>query len=1109
LKQTEAHLMKLLDMRKREMQRRGPKNLSLREKKQDSKTLEDSQLAPVSEEISSMKFLLGKMVSDRVKDTLTKETFRYKMSDYSDLMQSLVIEIKKRDELKKKRHPTESTCEEVDEIEQNIQEIELKIELIGSELEDIGKKIPCTDNFSDQRSMKMENDNEEKEENVIKMVSKLTGPCARTLLLEILGEMTHSELNLKKMEEASKRKDLTIQSFKSEVDTLNKKLGAFSHDFIKHKSQLSKFNNKSNNDLSDNCLDLNNMVNTMKNDLKKEKEGYLGCRKDLDEYKKKFHEIQHELAVCREKLYLIETSNKCKNSDLKENVLSELQTIWLQLGFPLEKRELILSQIDSCLEETCNSLLRDAKTLQQKTEVKINELRIIIISMFKSLGNEDKIFKIEDMKNQGFLMFQHLELLQDSYRKLQPTFRAATERRERIAREVQGIIKAVEPLELCLSNNLQLLLNRKGKNLKRRRLHRNETLPKLEMMREKRAKQFKEVESMMKALEDAKEDEFDFNEPDITAQYPGIEKEDPAMLKDENGLLSDEVLNECERDLKELRQFKAKLLVQNNELALKTRTLIDQMNLSNQEIVSLVSKLAKNKNEETLHWWDSLTAEEVSNTLSISQSIMKVNGAFTKHLLFFNDSLETIAQPRRILSEKLRIEIEKIHRTLLRIVDSEGDTNEANESFQAAFLTLPPLSLDYVNACIGEMNKQIAPVENMTNSEIETLTILWEEMNVNSSERARFWTEVDEMITKLEAEKNKLFDDVLHESSSKDAEDWMICTIKDASKAYHILDLRIQKLCKVHEMVKKLITKKDVKSNIISLDSELRVISAGLAEFEEKAGNKHRLLTKKLSSSSFLKEERFRKQSQIKFASKLELLCNLLQEWEKCEGQEFDVKILSEDVRNLVMDSDKMQTLVKERTKFMHLRTVNSSKKSRSPEVNDFTISDPKKKCLKNNQTRESSADLTLPLETYSIHGDNRQCNVSKTETKLSISLSSHKSNNESKTAKHPKINNLKKHYCKGNGGNGVSKSSVMSKRCSQPKKSTKSSENKVFSKRRQTLFSPVPLSRKDANSSENNALVTNSSSKKRLTVNIEKERILEPFGNLLNTPKNKENFQP
>lgn len=174
LKETEAHLMKLLDIRKREINRPESKSPTL-------KALEKSQLDPVSEEITSIKFLLEKIVSDRVEIIQIKEMYRSKMSEYGDLMQSLINEMKRCDELWKQKDPIKSICDEVAESEKKILGIEFKIELIGSELEDIGKKL-CIENISYQQKIKMNNDNGEVEENVFKIVSKLSAPCARRIL---------------------------------------------------------------------------------------------------------------------------------------------------------------------------------------------------------------------------------------------------------------------------------------------------------------------------------------------------------------------------------------------------------------------------------------------------------------------------------------------------------------------------------------------------------------------------------------------------------------------------------------------------------------------------------------------------------------------------------------------------------------------------------------------------------------------------------------------------------------------------------------------------------------------------------------------------------------
>ena len=138
----------------------------------------------------------------------------------------------------------------------------------------------------------------------------------------------------------------------------------------------------------------------------------------------------------------------------------ELQTIWLELGMPLEERELALSQIEMCLENTYDRSLLEANNLREIAKEKINKLHIININICKFLGYEDTFSTDEKL-----FSFQHLEFLEDRYRKLYLIFLAASKRRDKIVNEVNRIIKAVEPLELSLSNNLQSLLNKKGKTL--------------------------------------------------------------------------------------------------------------------------------------------------------------------------------------------------------------------------------------------------------------------------------------------------------------------------------------------------------------------------------------------------------------------------------------------------------------------------------------------------------------------------------------------------------------------------------------------------------------------------------------------------------------------
>jgi hypothetical protein len=157
------------------------------------------------------------------------------------------------------------------------------------------------------------------------------------------------------------------------------------------------------------------------------------------------------------------------------------------------------------------------------------------------------------------------------------------------------------------------------------------------------------------------------------------------------------------------------------------------------------------------------------------------------------------------------------------------------------------------------------------------------------------------------------FDEIV-QLSAADGEEWVLTAVRDGTKSYRLLESRLFKLEKIHQEVERLRSRQDAKSKIISLDSEVRILSAKLSEFEDQKCSKQRLTTKKNTSSNLLKEERFRKQMQAKFTSKLDQLESLLKAWKTSEGSNFDPNLLSDDVRTLLTKRD--------RNEFMHLRTV-------------------------------------------------------------------------------------------------------------------------------------------------------------------------------------------
>jgi DNA repair exonuclease SbcCD ATPase subunit len=394
------------------------------------------------------------------------------------------------------------------------------------------------------------------------------------------------------------------------------------------------------------------------------------------------------------------------------------------------------------------------------------------------------------------------------------------------------------------------------------------------------------------------------------------------------GSLSEDSLRRCERHLAALRLKRSTVLAQNSVCLSETHILVVEMNLRSEQILPLTLQSMKKRHLSSPDWWDDGMASAVASALSIPGGVARVTPGFSQHLLLIAECLQSLSKGRRSLSDLLRQLIERAQKTLLATVKGdEVDASEACATVCEALFRLPALSKERIHACISEIESLLTGVDAMTQSEIEALSVIWEAMEVSTSERGRFWGEIEDSMKATEGNLVGPLDAVL-QICLVDGEEWVLSAVRDATKSYRQLESRVYKLGQIHQEVERLRSKQDAKSKIISLDSEVRVLSSKLAEFEDKKCNKQRLLTKKSNSSHLLKEERFRKQMQQKYSSKLEQLAKLLTSWRENEHFEFDLGLLSDEVRSLLKNPDDMNTLVEKRTEFMHLRTVKSSKRA-------------------------------------------------------------------------------------------------------------------------------------------------------------------------------------
>lgn len=387
--------------------------------------------------------------------------------------------------------------------------------------------------------------------------------------------------------------------------------------------------------------------------------------------------------------------------------------------------------------------------------------------------------------------------------------------------------------------------------------------------------------------------------------------------------LDEKFLSNCENHLRCLRIEKSKTTAKYASIQIETQKLVSDMNLSESTIIPLVQDFLSKQSLELPAWWRNEIAQAVALSLVSENGFSRHTTAYVKHLSKIHDIIVSVALARQNLSIKLKEVVQKAQNTLLDIVDGEIDAKEAYSSFHDALFRLPPLSKEMINACNTEIDALLTGVQSMIQSEIEALTVVWEALDISSSKRGKFWGDIQESMRAMDSTLSNLF----AEDSSEivcDLEEWILPAREKAAISFLELEKRLFKLQRIHREVERLSAKQDAKSRIISLDSEIRILNAKLAEFEEKKCDKERLITKKATSSTLLKEERYRKQMQSKFSTKFAQLASLLKTWSNDDDGLFDPHLLSEEVRSLLANSNEIDSLVEKRTEFMHLRTIQS-----------------------------------------------------------------------------------------------------------------------------------------------------------------------------------------
>jgi len=871
LKKTESHLVKLLAFRQRDMgEHKG--SITKRSRRNPNEKGKNPAKLLTEEEVKATKYIFDRMVLDKVKQARLKKRYEEMVLTYSETMRKVVSEVKRLKESREKSvendHNSMEQAVTMKDIEENIADLEFKLELLDSEMQDVSAQLP-----NDSKSSEKDTDDA-----VTKLMNGLSSAALKSTLFETFSKFVEAETERQNITDLLGRKDAALIGLESEVDSLQLKVKLLSKE-LADRNRLDE----AGNDCFHMIKQLTDEKENYCNQLSEAHTNIEESKKTINQLEDSLCSLQGEMSVAAENLAVAKVTLKREGESHEVNeTLACLQQIWKELGVDNSVRENAQKRIEFCFEDTCSNVLDNATTMKESTTQEIEKLSHRLQMITGALGiSQDK-----DTLPSSEPLLRTLADLKHKLNDLEVPFRFASARRRKIVEDVRNLTEVLGLSTAELHIDLQILLQNESDDA-------------------------------------AKTDEGSHSIKN-TATNEG----NPICYTLPVRSLETNFLTKCEGHVSELRVAKSEKLLRDRELQQRITELINEMHLSRTQSLDLIVGWIKTNESTHMTWWDTKIAEDLlQETPQTKRFVSSSPGKLSRHLALVARALSTSADSRRLISEALRSVIEHAQKTLLDIVGREIDASEAYTGFHDALFRMPPLSKDLILSCISELEALIDGIEAMTQSETEALTVVWEALKISQKDRRNFWEilEKSESSACLGVKQSAIFLEKFSGSASAH-EAWMVEAATSARNFNRILEKRLKKLEGINNEVESLRSKQDMKSQILSLDSEIRIMNTKLLEFEELQCTKQRLLTKKNGGSALLKEERFRKQMKSKFLANLKQLVNLLRFWESKEKTLFDDSLLSDDVRELLKkDPDQMDNWVEMRTKLMPLRTTKAS----------------------------------------------------------------------------------------------------------------------------------------------------------------------------------------
>ena len=746
---------------------------------------------------------------------------------------------------------------------------------------------------------------------------------------------------------------------------------------------------------------------------------WLELQNEMSTVKNQLRETQIELSNALEKIALHKASDDVNSRSFIEQ-LEEIQGVYRKLG--VSSRNDFEGNLTGCINTVLVSEMQRAHQLQEDWISSINRQNREVSEMCRAL----RVPIPELSKSAKDPLVEQKRELESVHERISKDYIKANARAQEIKRQATDLIKwlgiSVEQVEqTCLKSLLLHGYDHKFEHSC------NSTKNEDSSNKAKRRAMLLDVENIVNAIDR----KVSFSSSPTTQDNVG-------KVGDfcEISNVSEDFLKECSHALSILRRHKAGYMKQRNDLVNKCASLISDINLSKADLSEICHQWMKRNNTGNSDPDQVKVSEEVMRTVFIAskknEAMVHQGGevSLIGQLQIMNSSLESVAGVRRTFSSILKKQVEHAHSELLRAVQqtqdstpngpdddhSSTDISEALQGFETALLRLPPLSKELINTCIRELRTLAEAADNMSQSEIEALMVVWETLDddVSAEEREQFWVDLEDGVRHLETIVHSPFEDVLLFNSDDNCtnshvEEWVHGAVREATKAHRLLSLKLFKLGKVHADVERNRSLQEIKSRILTIDSEIRINSIQLKDFEDKAGSKKRLTNKKTNSSSLLKEERFRKHAQKKVAEQLANLGNLLQRWQEksSNGNQFNLNILSKDVRPLLQNYHKNHrsatdsSWVMDTTAFMHLRTTSIKRKLSDDQSSNDTSSISSSK--RHESRSIATGDVTELGEAFSS-SDSDQSSSKRPSSSLAKSRSKSSKNIRSKSPLRPKI---------------------------------------------------------------------------------------------------------